>query len=65
MSGRCALMVELYIFILRASAKGRIWFKIEAGEFLTAGILNIFRGFKNESNKEIGPKGAFCRGLAL
>ena len=31
--------------------------------FLTAGILGIFRGLKNEPNKEIVPKGAFCRGL--
>ena len=33
--------------------------------FLTTGILFIFRGLKNEPNKETEPKRAFCRAIYL
>ena len=34
-------------------------------KILTAGILNVFLRLKFKPDTEIGPKGAFCKGLVM
>jgi hypothetical protein len=40
-------------------------FKVKEGENLTTGIPLVFRGFRFESDAEIGQKGTFFKGLEV
>ena len=52
-------------YIMRSLKTVQFGSRSRRASFLTAGILGIFRGFKNGTNKEIGPKWAFGKGLIL
>jgi hypothetical protein len=47
----------------RPLKNAQFWSRSRKAKILTTGIYAIFRGLKFEPDAEIGPKGAFCKGL--